>query len=144
MFKAILLALVGLSYAIFSIVSMLDGKAVASRGKTTQIEPLETVTEVTRKKRNYPDQVSYEGEIRFVTEEGQTVTVKKSLPASLIESMMQGNPVLIRYLPDKPTKTRLEGEKSADAVDVAVGTVVLLLGGIWFRKKLLEKPTFRD
>jgi hypothetical protein len=141
MLKALLLTLLGLSYAGFSVVSVFDGRALDSRGKTTQIEPVERLTETTYKKRNTPDRLSYSGEISFVTEEGKTVKVKKTLPASLIESVMQGKPVQIRYLPDRPTTTRLEGEMGSGAVDVAVGSIVLLFGGLWFRKKLLEKPT---
>ena len=97
MLKAILLALLGLSYTIFSIVSVLDGRALDARGKTAQIE-----------------------------------------------DMMQGKPVLIRYLPDKPTTARFEGEKGSGGLDVAIGAIVLLAGGMWFRKKLFEKPDFRD
>jgi hypothetical protein len=38
------------------------------------------MAKTTYKKRNTPVGLSYSGEISFVTEEGQTVTVKKSSP----------------------------------------------------------------
>ena len=144
MLKAILLALLGLSYTIFSIVSMLDGRALDARGRTAQIEPLETVTEITRKRNNQPYRISYEGQVRFVTAGGQAVSVKKTLEGPQIEDMMQGKPVLIRYLPDKPTTARFESEKGSGGLDVAIGAIVLLAGGMWFRKKLFEKPDFRE
>jgi hypothetical protein len=140
MLKALLLMLLGLSYTGFSVVSVLDGRALDSRGKTTQIAPVEKLMETTYRKRNTPDRHSYSGEISFLTEQGQTVTVKKTLPASLVEAVVQGRSVQIRYLPDKPTTTRLEGEMGSGAVDVVVGAIALLLGGLWFRKKLFEKP----
>jgi Protein of unknown function (DUF3592) len=144
MFKAILLAFIGLVWTVFAVGSMLDGKALASRGKTTQIQPMEKIVQTTRKKWNQADRVSYEGEVQFTTEAGQTVSVKKSLSRELTNRIIQEQAVQVRYLPDKPTTARLEDEKGATGVDISVGVAILLVGGLWFRKKLYEKPRFND
>jgi hypothetical protein len=140
MLKTIAIVILGIGYTLYAIIDVLDGKALDSRGLNVQIEPMERITEVTRKKSNLPVDVSYEGNVTFITEAGQSVTVKRHLSASVVEKITQGRPVLIRYLPDNPTKARLEGEKGAGTSDIVIGFVVSVAGFLWFRKKLDEKP----
>jgi hypothetical protein len=140
MLKALALTLIALVYTVGAIISMLDGRALEARGKDAVIEPMETVTEITRTRAKQTVMVSYEGRIRFETDDGRPVEVKKYIPAPLLDDLANGKPVLIRYLPDKPTTARLPGDQGSDSVDVAIGSIFLLAGGMWVRKKLLEKP----
>lgn len=140
MLKALVVMLVGLFYGGFAVVSVLDGRALDARGKTTRIEPIEKLTETTYQRGKTPVGVSHSGEISFVTDDGQTVTVKKGLSVPQVEALTQGRPVQIRYLPDKPTTTRLEGEVGSTVTDIVIGAIAFLLGGLWFRKKLHEQP----
>ena len=120
MWKALLWTFIALVFTVVSIASLIEGRAMDARGKTTNIERPEKITKETHKKRNRLKRITYSGEIQFVTESNESVTVKKSLPVELVEKIQRGEPVSIRYLPDKPTTTLLEGEKPARPAQIAI------------------------
>lgn len=144
MFKALLLCLVGGVLSIYAAVDLMNGRALDARGVSTTLERPEQVTQLTHKKGGRVDRITYEGQVSFVTESGERITVKKSLATELVEKWQRGEDVEVLYLPDKPRTVRLEGERNADRESVVLGLLILAVGVFLFRRELHKPPQARD
>lgn len=140
MFKGIILIIIGLVFSIFTYKNMRDERALEERGKTAVVQPLEEYTKKTKKKSG---SVSYEADLRFETEAGQTITVTRTLPVDLLNRILTGQNVEVLYLPDSPRVVRFGHEGKATAGEIAFGLVFIAIGIFLFRRGL-NAPVARN
>jgi hypothetical protein len=141
MFKAFLLMLFGLGYAGFSVKNMMDDSALAERGKTAVVQPIEAYSKTTYKRTN---RVEYDADISFVTDSGATVTTRKRLTVELLDRFALNQPVSIRYLPDNPKVNRIGVEGKAGGLDIGLGLLAFVIGFFWFRRASNAPSRLKD
>ena len=115
-----------------------DDSAFDLYGKKALAEPVDHVQQVTRTRNNYPTEVSYNADLTFKTEEGETVTAKHvQLDQDKLATLRAGGRVELVYLPRKPTKVRFPGWVPEPASSTASLFLVFLVGASasWFLSK---------
>lgn len=138
MLKPIAVFLFGLALTAISIKDTIDDRAFEDRGKTAVVDPIDHYTEVTKKRRNTVESVSYKADLTFHTESGQAITVNKKISEEALQNFQAGRPVTIRYLPDNPLNTRLGNEtRLGGAGSIGFWTLIALVGAFWFRRRWL-------
>lgn len=137
MLKPFFVMLIGLVFTVVGIKRSMDDKAFEKRGKEAVVQPLESYTRITRKQGVSTRSVEYKGNLTFVTDSGQSVTVEKSIPEALLQDLQSGRKVVILYLPDDPYKNRFGTELGiVGAGEVWFFGSVFLVGLVWFRIRL--------
>lgn len=136
MMKPFVVMLIGFVFTIVGINNAIDDRAFEQHGKEAVIQPLEKYTQVTEKQGVSTRSVKYEGDLTFLTEDGQTITVHKHIPEPLLQDLISGKKVTISYLSDKPEKNRFGTEQGIiGAGEIWFFGLVFIIGLIWFRKK---------
>jgi Protein of unknown function (DUF3592) len=131
--KPILLMLAGIACASWGIIHTIDDKAFNERGKEAAVKPIEQYTEITKKKYGQPESTRYEVFLTFTTEDGQSVSVRKSISLQLLQDLVSGKKVTITYLPEDPEKNRFDHERKAIGTGMLwFSSALFLVGLIWF------------
>ena len=128
-------AAIGLLGTVMSCVQRRDDSAFDLYGKKALADLVNSVEQVTRKRNNYPTEVSYNADLTFKTEDGETVTARHvQLDRDKVDALRAGGRLELVYLPKKPTKVRFPGWVPEPASSVAELFAVFLAGasGFWF------------
>jgi hypothetical protein len=135
--KSIYFILAGLAIVILFLNQNYDTRAFQKRGKFTDASPWgETYELVTVRKGGSAGTVTQqyvEVQLQFKTESGELVVVKKKITNDMLTSLTRKGTLPIRYLSDKPAKTRLSNDNDDDGVGgIIFGSVILGFGLIWY------------
>ena len=142
MLKPLILVIAGLMTVGFSTRNMLNERALASHGKEATVEPVAGYTKTVHKNRNTTT-TRIDADVTFQTEAGERITVNKGLSREQLSKLASGQPVSIRYLPESPRTTRLEGEPPWGWNMIGIGGMVLALGAFWLWRTT-RAPIRRD
>lgn len=134
--KSIYFILAGAGILVIFLNQNYDTRAFEKRGKQTEAQASgETYTEVTVRKGGKTGPISrqyVEVNLQFETETGELIVVKKELTDEMLASLLKKKSIPIKYLSNKPTKTRLSNESNDDGMGgILFGSAILLFGLIW-------------
>jgi hypothetical protein len=133
MLKPAAIMLIGIALMAFGIKRTADDGAFEQRGREAPVKLAAGYTEVTTKKGGSIHSITFEANLTFTAENGQTVTVHKRVPRPLLEDLLAGRQVTISYLPDDPRNNRFGTQrKPTDPSWLWVSALVFLVGLVWF------------
>lgn len=75
---------------------------------------------------------SFEGEMKFVTEDGRHVSFTKSMPKEIVEKFRSGEDVYVEYLPEDPNQARWKDQGSDAGALLLLGFGCMLFGAGWW------------
>jgi hypothetical protein len=82
---------------------------------------------------------------RFMTKEGQTLEGKYDVLPDAWNSVKEGDPVVVEYLPDSPDTNRIPGQRARSLTWTIMALVVLVSSGVlfiigWRQRRAQAKP----
>ncbi|WP_431096483.1 hypothetical protein [Polaromonas aquatica] len=103
MFKTILFGVLGVIVGAVFLRAQASGdselRLVMANGKTAVVEPIKEYKSFSRS-----GQTIYTAELKFRTDTGQAMTIKRSFPEAVLKDFEAGRPVNIYYMPGNPSQ----------------------------------------
>lgn len=135
--KSIYFILVGTGILVMSLNQNANTRAFEKRGKQAEAQAASnTYTEVKVRERGPAGHIKREFvelDLKFTTESGELIIVKKEITDEMLATLIRNKSLPIRYVSDKPTKTRLSNESNDDGMGgILFGAAVLLFGILWY------------
>ena len=145
MTKPAVIMLIGICLMAFGAKRTVDDSAFEQRGKEAPVRLSNGYTEVTRKRGVSIRSITYEADLTFIAEGGQTIAVHKSVPEPLLQDLLSGKQVMIGYLPDDPHNNRFGTEQGPSGVGwLWFSAFVFMVGLIWFCIRHKSDKTERE
>lgn len=103
MFKTIVFGVLGVIVGAVFLRAQASGdselRLLMANGKTAVVEPIKEYQSFSRS-----GQTIYTAELKFRTEAGQAMTIKRSFPEAVLKDFGAGRPVNIYYMPGNPSQ----------------------------------------
>jgi hypothetical protein len=122
-------AVVGLLFVFFGVKQLIDERAYTAHGMVAQGSIIGKSLE--RAGESGSDSTKYRLAYRFTTARGETIDGGRVVPPEAWEETKEGDPISVRYLPDRPQANREAAEsKESDAIFMtAMGLLFTIIGG---------------
>lgn len=97
----------GVAFAVFIFEDGAEGRRIDKQGVEATVEPISQYREVRRR----GEGIRYSVDLKFKTDKGAPVTVKRMVSHNIIEQSRSGQPVRVRYIPGEVSALKVLGNE---------------------------------